>query len=137
MEVSVEIAQELEAMRAEIWRHNHAYYVLDQPSISDHDYDRLYRQLLDLETRHPELITPDSPTQRVGARLSGRLPVVTHDYPLYSLDNAFNREELVAFDARVRKLLELPEDETLDYAVELKIDGLAITLTYEAGRFEL
>ena len=137
METPPEIRQELQGLRDELNRHNYAYYVLDQPSISDYDYDRLYRKLVDLEAAHPELITPESPTQRVGAKLSGRLPVVTHEYPLYSLDNAFNRAELEAFEARVRKYGELSEDEAIEYAVELKIDGLAITLTYDNGRFVL
>lgn len=136
-QATAELGQQAEDLRAELHRHNHAYYVLDQPSISDYDYDRLYRRLVDLETAHPELITPDSPTQRVGAKLSGRLPVVTHEYPLYSLDNAFNEAELEAFHARVLKQGELPEDASVEYAVELKIDGLAITLTYEQGRFAL
>lgn len=133
-----DITAELDALRDELNRHNYAYYVLDQPGISDYDYDKLYRRLVDLEAAHPELITPDSPTQRVGAKLSGRLPVVTHEYPLYSLDNAFNLEELQSFEQRIYRLLERsPEDLVVEYAVELKIDGLAITLTYDQGRFSL
>lgn len=132
-----EVQLQLEALRAELHRHNYAYYVLDQPSLSDQAYDRLYRQLVDLEALHPDLITPDSPTQRVGARLSGRLPVVTHEYPLYSLDNAFNQAELEQFHQRVLKLSESDPAEPIEYAVELKIDGLAVTLTYADGRLVL
>ncbi len=132
------MTDELDALRDELNRHNYAYYVLDQPSISDYDYDQLYRRLVDLEAAHPELITPDSPTQRVGAKLSGRLPVVSHEFALYSLDNAFNLEELQSFEQRIYRVLERsPEDLTIEYAVELKIDGLAITLTYDQGRFSL
>lgn len=129
---SVEL--QLEALRNTLHQHNYAYYVLDQPSISDPEYDRLYRQLVLLEEQYPELITPDSPTQRVGTKLDGKLPVVTHRYPLYSLDNAFDREELEAFHQRV---LKLSGRETIEYVVELKIDGLAVTLNYKGGAFAL
>lgn len=125
---------QLELLRQTLDQHNYAYYILDQPSISDAEYDKLYRQLVDLEAQYPELITPDSPTQRVGAKLDGKLPVVQHRYPLYSLDNAFNREELEAFHQRVLKLC---EKDSVEYAVELKIDGLAVTLSYEQGRLVL
>ena len=121
------VAKEIEALKAALHRHNYAYYVQEQPSISDAEYDQLYRRLVTLESMHQDLITPDSPTQRVGAKLDGRLPVITHTYPLYSLDNAFDRSELEAFHERVLKLL---GETQVEYAVELKIDGLAVTLTY-------
>lgn len=130
----MEPIEELESLRATLHRHNHAYYVLDAPSISDIAYDQLYRRLVDLEAAHPDLITPDSPTQRVGTKLSGRLPVVSHRYPLYSLGNAFNEAELQEFHQRVVKLSGVSE---IEYVVELKIDGLAMALSYEQGRLQL
>ncbi len=126
--------QKLTALRAQIRAHNQAYYVLDQPSLSDQAYDQLYRQLLELEAQYPELVTPDSPSQRVGAKLDGRLPVVTHAHPLYSLENAFDRSELEAFHQRV---LKLSGREQIEYVLELKIDGLAVSLTYTAGQLQL
>jgi DNA ligase (NAD+) len=125
---------ELQRLRTELQTHNYNYYVLDQPTISDPAYDQLYRSLVELEQAHPELIIPDSPTQRVGAKLSGKFPPITHAVPLLSLDNAFNREELEDFHTRV---LKLSGREQVEYIVELKIDGLAISLTYESGQFKL
>lgn len=125
---------EIQQLQTDLHRHNYLYYVLEQPELSDSQYDQAYRRLLELEAEHPEWVTPDSPTQRVGARLDGRLPVITHTYPLYSLDNAFNYEELVSFHERV---LKLTGESQIEYAVELKIDGLAVTLTYEQGRLQL
>jgi DNA ligase (NAD+) len=124
---TVSAIREIETLKEALHRHNYAYYVQEQPGISDAEYDQLYRRLVVLESAHPELVTPDSPTQRVGAKLDGRLPVITHTYPLYSLDNAFDRSELEAFHERVSKLT---GESSIEYAVELKIDGLAVTLTY-------
>ncbi|HEM3142383.1 NAD-dependent DNA ligase LigA [Streptococcus suis] len=104
------------------------YYQLDQPSVSDAEYDTLYRELVELETAHPELILPDSPTHRVGGKMLDGFEKYSHVYPLFSLQDAFSREELEAFDQRVRK--EFPQ---ATYICELKIDGLSISLTYEAG----
>ncbi|HEL2245139.1 TPA: NAD-dependent DNA ligase LigA [Streptococcus suis] len=104
------------------------YYQLDQPSVSDAEYDTLYRELVELETAHPELILPDSPTHRVGGKVLDGFEKYSHVYPLFSLQDAFSREELEAFDQRVRK--EFPR---ATYICELKIDGLSISLTYEAG----
>ncbi|HEM2752263.1 TPA: NAD-dependent DNA ligase LigA [Streptococcus suis] len=104
------------------------YYQLDQPSVSDAEYDTLYRELVELETAHPELILPDSPTHRVGGKVLDGFEKYNHVYPLFSLQDAFSREELEAFDQRVRK--EFPQ---ATYICELKIDGLSISLTYEAG----
>ncbi len=125
---------EIQNLREHLHRHNYLYYVLEQPELSDAQYDQLYRRLVDLEMAHPELISTDSPTQRVGAKLDGRLPVVTHTHPLYSLDNAFNRAELESFHERVLKLTGATQ---IEYAVELKIDGLAVTLSYEEGQLIL
>ncbi|HEL2216726.1 TPA: NAD-dependent DNA ligase LigA [Streptococcus suis] len=104
------------------------YYQLDQPSVSDAEYDTLYRELVELETAYPELILPDSPTHRVGGKVLDGFEKYSHVYPLFSLQDAFSREELEAFDQRVRK--EFPR---ATYICELKIDGLSISLTYEAG----
>src|SRR4051812_17690957 len=117
---------------AEIRRHDHAYYVLAQPSISDQDYDRLYRQLLDLEKEFPQLISPDSPTQRVGGEPLKAFKPVQHLKPMLSLDNTYSQEELREFVNRVQRLL---PHETLEWVVEPKIDGVAINLRYEEGVF--
>jgi DNA ligase (NAD+) len=125
----------VEELRREIERHNHAYYVLDQPSVSDAAYDALMRELTALETAYPELVTPDSPTQRVGAAPSEAFPSHTHRAPMLSLGNAFSLDELREFDARVKRGLRLPADDAIGYVVELKIDGLAVNLTYRGRRF--
>lgn len=126
--------EQLQTLKAELTQHNYNYYVLDQPTISDRDYDQLYRRLVELESAHPEWVTPDSPTQRVGAKISGRFPTVNHQVQLFSLDNAFDQSELEAFDQRVKKLA---AREDIEYVVELKIDGLAVILTYENGALTL
>ena len=114
----------------EIRRHDHAYYVLAKPSISDAEYDRLYRELLDLETAHPELLTADSPSQRVGGQPVSEFAEHRHAMRMMSLDNTYSFEELAAFLQRVEK--RLPEAE-LDWTIEPKIDGLAVSLRYENG----
>ena len=106
------------------------YYTSDNPSVSDSEYDRLYRELVELEKAHPDQVLPESPTHRVGGKILDGFEKYSHQYPLYSLQDAFSREELDAFDARVRK--ELDE---VTYICELKIDGLSISLTYEQGIF--
>jgi DNA ligase (NAD+) len=121
-----------EELRAQINHHNYRYHVLDEPEISDAEYDALMRELRQIEETYPELVTPESPTQRVGgAPVEGFEPVV-HPAPLLSLANAFNEEELRAWYARLVRLL---ETETIDFVCELKIDGLAVALVYEDGRF--
>src|SRR5882762_1109365 len=119
-------------LREKIEKANYEYHVLDQPTIADEAYDALMRELQSLEAAHPELVTPESPTQRVGAPASTRFAPVQHAAPMLSLSNAFNEEELRAFDQRVRKLLGRDD---VGYVCELKIDGLAINLTYVDGRF--
>ncbi len=126
------IQERAEQLRAEIEHHNYRYYVLDDPEILDPEFDRLFRELVDLETQHKELVTPDSPTQRVGARPLAGFASVTHKTPMLSLSNAFSEDEVAAFDRRVREWLEVAE---VEYAVEPKFDGLAISLVYENGRF--
>ena len=125
-------------LRETLIRANRLYHEQDAPEMADAEYDRLFRELVELEEAHPELVTPESPTQRVGAPSGGPLGDVEHRVPMLSLSNAFDQDELRAFDARVRKGLGLTEDdEPPRYVAELKIDGLAISLRYEAGRFVL
>ena len=125
-------AQRIEALRHEIRRHEELYYVQAAPEISDAEFDALMHQLKELEHQHPELLTPDSPTQRVGGRPAEGFATVEHIQPMLSLDNAYDEEDLRAFDERVRKGLGLEISPT--YVAELKIDGLSIALTYEDGR---
>jgi DNA ligase (NAD+) len=128
-----EAEREAERLRKELTIHCWLYYVLNSPIISDEEYDRLFRRLLQIEERFPDLVTPDSPTQRVGFPPAEEFAKVTHRKPMLSLDNAFNEEELRAFDQRVKRFLGLPATEVIDYTCELKIDGLAVNLTYENG----
>ncbi|WP_347332427.1 NAD-dependent DNA ligase LigA [Marinimicrobium locisalis] len=121
-------AQEL---RAEIQEHNYRYYALDDPQIPDAEYDRLMRELQDLEAEYPDLVTPDSPTQRVGQTPLSAFATVTHERPMLSLDNAFEEDDLVAFDRRVRERLQ--DEATLEYACEPKLDGIAVSLLYRDG----
>ena len=121
-------------LRAELARHNRLYYVEAHPEISDQDYDRLYKELQALEAKHPELITSDSPTQRVGGAPLKEFRSVPHLQPMLSLDNTYNFEELREFDTRVRKLL---PGENIQYVLEPKIDGCSISVRYENGRLML
>jgi len=127
-----ELRQRAEQLRRQLQEASHAYYVLDNPIMEDAVYDRLYRELEGLETEHPELISPDSPTRRVGEKPADRFQSVKHNIPLYSLENAFDTRELEAWDARWRRHIG-EEPENLAYICELKIDGSAIALTYENG----
>ena len=121
------------ALREEIRRHDHLYYVEDAPEISDAEYDRRFRQLQALEEAHPDLRTPDSPTQRVGAPPSEKFEKVRHQLAMLSLGNAFDDDEVRAFDARVKRFLEVDADEPLAYQCEPKLDGLAVELVYRDG----
>ena len=134
MDASRSERNRLEALRDEIARHNHLYYVKDAPEISDAAYDALFRELEALEAAHPEWVTPDSPTQRVGATPLAELASVTHRVPMLSLSNAFTEAEVQGFDRRVREGL---DREQVEYSCEPKFDGLAVTLVYEEGRFVL
>ena len=130
------VEERIEELRKEIRYNNYRYYVLDSPVVSDAEYDRLMRELQELEAAHPELITPDSPTQRVGAEPLEKFEKVRHPKPMLSLSDAFDEEELRAWLERISKLL--PEGVTprdLQYVVEPKIDGLTVVLTYEGGRY--
>jgi DNA ligase (NAD+) len=124
------IAKEIEQLRDEIRRHDELYYVGNAPEIPDREYDQLLESLQKLEAEHPELITPDSPTQRVGGRPAEGFPEVVHTRQMLSLDNSYNIDELRAFDDRCRRLA---EGRSLEYVAELKIDGLSLSLQYEDG----
>lgn len=125
-------AAAIDSLREEINEHNYRYHVLDDPAITDAEYDRLMRELQVLETAHPELVTPDSPTQRVGAEPLPGFETVQHEQPMLSLANAFSQEELNDFDRRVRQ--RLGSDDEVVYAAEPKLDGVALSLLYENGR---
>jgi len=125
-----DIRRQVQELRKDIELHNYHYYTLDAPIIPDVEYDKLFRELQELEQRHPELITPDSPTQRVGAAALKQFAQIQHHTPMLSLGNAFDAAEVEAFDRRVRQLLGVDKAE---YAVEPKFDGLAVSLCYENG----
>ncbi len=127
-----EVRHRVAALREEIERHNYQYYALDEPLVSDAEYDALFRELVDLEARYPQLATPDSPTQRVGSEPQAVFGELRHGLPMLSLNNAFENEEVVAFDRRAREGL---EREVVEYAAEPKFDGLAVSLSYVDGVF--
>jgi len=129
-----EISERLEALREQIREHQYRYYVLDNPTISDAEYDALYRELERLEAEHPELVTPDSPTQRVGGQVSTAFRSVPHRKPVLSLSNSFTEDEVRAFDRRIR---DFAGGRRVSYIVEPKIDGLSVILRYEGGRLSL
>ncbi len=134
-EIPPEIIERVKKLREEIDYHNYRYYVLDSPVISDAEYDALMRELKELEEKYPELITPDSPTQRVGFKPAEGFKEVPHVEPMLSLDDAMNEEEVIEFDKRIKRFLGFPEDQPIEYTVEPKIDGLAVELVYENGVF--
>jgi DNA ligase (NAD+) len=125
------IHKQLEDLRRQLRDHDHAYYVLDKPQISDREYDRLMQSLKDLEAKHPELVTPDSPTQRVGGEATTQFNAVRHRVPMLSLDNTYSPEELFAWHERVTKTL---KDEKPRFVLNPKIDGLSLSLVYENGQ---
>jgi DNA ligase (NAD+) len=125
-----DVKKRIERLRREIRRHDHLYYVLSAPEIDDRQYDALFAELKDLEAAHPELVAADSPTQRVSGRPLDAFSTVRHAVPMLSIDNTYSADELRAFDERIRRQLETSE---YDYVVELKIDGLAVSLRYEHG----
>ncbi|PMP98213.1 MAG: DNA ligase (NAD(+)) LigA, partial [Thermodesulfobacterium geofontis] len=132
-EIPPEIIERVKKLREEIEYHNYRYYVLDSPVISDAEYDALMRELRQLEEMYPELITPDSPTQRVGFKPAEGFKEVPHAEPMLSLDDAMNEDEVIEFDKRIKRFLGLPEETPIEYTVEPKIDGLAVELVYENG----
>ncbi|MBA3581747.1 MAG: NAD-dependent DNA ligase LigA [Gammaproteobacteria bacterium] len=123
-----------ELLRTELHEYNYQYYVLDKPTVPDAEYDRVFQELQKLETEYPDLLTPDSPTQRVGAAPISAFGEVVHAVPMLSLGNAFAEEDLFAFDKRVRERLKLSESDLIEYSVEPKLDGLAVNLRYENGK---
>lgn len=133
-------AERIAELRSDIDAHNYRYYVLDEPSVPDAEYDRLFKELKALETEHPELVTPDSPTQRVGGAALAAFGQVRHEVPMLSLGNAFKEQDLVDFDRRAREGLDLPVGDLLgdgvelEYSCEPKLDGLAVSLLYEDGK---
>ena len=122
---------EITTLRARLREANYRYYVLQDPSLSDADWDRLFHKLKALEDAHPELLTPDSPTQRVGSAPSASFTAVRHPHPMMSLDNAFDLAGLEEFEARLKRVLATEAE--LDYVAELKIDGLSVNLLFENG----
>jgi len=127
---SIATARQVEKLREDLRRHEYLYYVLDEPKISDLKFDRMMEELQKLEAAHPELVTPDSPTQRVGGAPRKGFETRRHSPAMMSLDNTYSMEELDEFDRRVR---ELAGREKIDYVTEHKFDGLSISLLYEGG----
>jgi DNA ligase (NAD+) len=123
--------QQIQALRDELRHHEHLYYVLDAPEVTDAQYDVLMNRLKALEAEHPDLVTPDSPSQRVGGKPREGFVKTPHSRPMLSLDNAYNEDELRAWDKRVRDAL--PATETIRYVCELKLDGLSLALHYAPG----
>ena len=132
MPASPSIVARAAQLRRELEQHNYSYYVLDQPTIADADWDRLFHELVALETEYPELLSADSPTQRVGSKPLAAFASVTHRVPMLSLGNAFSDDDIDSFDRRCREALDAAE---IEYCCEPKFDGLAINLTYEHGSF--
>src|SRR5256714_14812566 len=128
--MTVSVDQRLAELREQIRRHEYLYYVLDNPEVTDAQFDALFGELRQLEEEHPDLVTPDSPTQRVGGETGAQFSKVRHRSPMLSLQNAFDEHEIRAWDKRVRAAV----GEDVGYVGELKIDGLAISLTYSGGR---
>lgn len=128
------ISQKLDELRRLIFYHEWRYYILNDPVVSDYEYDQLYKQLEKLEEENPNLISPDSPTQRVSADLTSDFPEVEHLTPMLSLANSYNEEDLFEFDQQIKRLLNIGEDEHIEYAVEPKFDGGSIALVYEDDR---
>src|SRR5438874_161637 len=127
-------AKRIEKLRKELNHHNHLYYIDARPEISDREYDKLMQELIELEREHPDLITPDSPTQRVGEEVQTELKSVRHAVPMMSIDNTYSEQEVRAFDERVRKGL---GGEQPRYVLEPKIDGASVSLRYEEGHLTL
>jgi DNA ligase (NAD+) len=126
----MDVAQQIERLRTELREHNHRYYVLDQPTISDFEFDQLLKRLQALEEAHPELFDPNSPSLRVGGSITKQFETVKHRFPMYSLDNSYSREELLDWEKRISRILEEP----VQYVCELKYDGVSMNLSYEQGQ---
>lgn len=126
----MDAATQIEQLRRELREHNHRYYVLDQPSISDFEFDQLLKRLQELEARYPELDDPSSPTHRVGGAVTKNFQTVVHDFQMYSLDNSYSREDLLDWEKRIKKMVEGP----VQFTCELKYDGASMNLTYQDGK---
>src|SRR5690242_21367853 len=126
-----ELEKKIESLREKIRHHEYRYYVLDAPEITDAEFDQLINQLKAIESEHPELVTPDSPTQRVGGKPREGFVKVRHSSPMLSLDNTYNEEELRNWERRVH---ELAGRSDVDYVCELKLDGMSLSLDYDGGR---
>ena len=126
-----EIEKELTELREKIRYHNHRYHVLDDPEITDAEYDRLFQRLLQIEKSHPNLLTPDSPSQRIGAKPRKAFSQVTHRLPMLSLENGFKDQDVRDFEARIKRFL--GDRSPFTYTVEPKMDGLAVELVYTDG----
>lgn len=129
-----EVKRKIEELREQIEYHNYRYYVLADPVITDEEYDKLMRELIELEKKYPQLITPDSPTQRIGDKVLDEFRSVQHSEPMLSLDNTYDEDQIREFDDRVKKTIEL---QAVEYVAELKIDGVSVALRYENGKFVL
>ena len=129
-----DVITQISILRDLIRHHEYCYYVLDAPEIPDVEYDKLIKQLQNLELAHPELITPDSPTQRVGGAPLSQFSSIRHQLPMLSLDNVFDESSFIAFNKRIKDRLELDENQAVEYCCELKLDGLAVSLLYENGQ---
>ena len=125
----MDIEQQIEKLREELRDHNHRYYVLDSPSISDYEFDQKLKQLQEFESKYPKFHDPNSPTLRVGGEVTKNFNTVTHDYRMYSLSNSYSKDELNDWVERISKLV----DGTIEFTCELKYDGASINLTYENG----
>ena len=132
-ESKAQARKEIEKISAELEHHNYQYYVMDDPDVSDAEYDKLFKRLQKLESEHPELLSPHSPTQRVGAKPLEQFQKSKHGVPMLSLANAFEADDIFSFDERVHKFLDVKQTSELEYFTELKFDGLSINLTYENG----
>ena len=126
-----EIQKKIISLRKELHEHNHRYYVQDEPIITDFIFDKMLRELQDLEKQYPEFHDPNSPTQRVGGEITKSFDTVTHLYPMYSLSNTYSKEELIQWESRIRKVLGAGTE--ISYTCELKFDGASISLTYKNG----
>ena len=127
-----ELEGKINNLRDEIHNHNHEYYILDKPSISDYDFDQKLKELINLELLHPEFFDPNSPTQRIGGGLTKLFETKSHKFPMYSLENTYSKEEIKKWVARLEKSL---TSDSLSYACELKYDGASVNLTYKNGKF--
>ena len=129
------IKEKIQILRDTIRYHDRKYYVENNPEITDYDYDQLLKELQHLEKLHPELITPDSPTQRVSGEPLTQFSTIEHRMPMLSIDNTYSDKELKEFDQRIKRMADIDAHRDIEYVVELKIDGVAITLCYENGLF--